>query len=193
VEFQRGVECVEHALKVLEKPDRVLLVSPAYDEHSRPFPGRSAEYPLGVRENGGQYSHGVSWFVDALTKLAEQAANAGRGDEAERLYARAFEVWAAISPLSKYQTLKSADIYGLPPHQQPADVYEGPGYEGRGGWSWYTGSAARMLLAAYGMLGFKLENGVFSLREDSFAAKGELQLKKVVYKGHTYEGNSAIN
>ncbi|MDE2579476.1 MAG: glycosyl transferase family 36 [Hyphomicrobiales bacterium] len=184
VDHARGVEAVENALAVLERPDRVLLVHPAYDEHSRPFPGRSAEYPPGVRENGGQYSHGSSWFVDALTQLASEAQDPG---EAARLYGRAYAVWSAISPLSKFSTAEAADAYGLPPHQQPADVYEGPGYDGRGGWAWYTGSAARMLSAAYGLLGLRLDKGAFSLRADAFEPKGGLQLRRVVYRGQVYD------
>ncbi|MDE2361996.1 MAG: glycosyl transferase family 36 [Hyphomicrobiales bacterium] len=187
VDFSRGVEVVENALALLARPDRVLLVTPHYDEQSDPFPGRSAEYPPGVRENGGQYSHGSSWFVDALVKLAETAAAKGDRSEAERLYARAFEIWKAISPLSKYATPEAADMYGLPPHQQPADVYQGPGYEGRGGWAWYTGSAARMMIGAYALLGLRLDKGEFSLRDDAFTPKGGLQLRKVVYKGRTFE------
>ncbi|MFO1168520.1 MAG: glycosyl transferase family 36 [Rhodoblastus sp.] len=186
VDFSRGVECVEKALAVLERPDRILLVHPHYDEQSDPFPGRSAEYPPGVRENGGQYSHGVSWFVDALVLLAEQAQAKGDKQEAARLFARAFQCWVEISPLSKYATPEAAERYGLPPHQQAADVYEGPGYEGRGGWAWYTGSAARMMIGAYALLGLQLDKGEFSLRADAFDPKGELQLKKVMYKGKTY-------
>ncbi len=192
VDFERGVETVEKALELLQKPDRVLLVTPHYDEQSDPFPGRSAEYPPGVRENGGQYSHGSSWFVDALSKLAETAADRGDAAEAARLYGRAFEVWKAISPLSKYATPEAADRYGLPPHQQPADVYNGPGYEGRGGWAWYTGSAARMMLGAYGLLGFKMEKGEFTLRPDAFAPKGDIQLRRVMYHGRVYEAEKAV-
>lgn len=186
VDFKRGVEVVENALATLQRPDRVLLVSPPYTEESDPFPGRSAEYPPGVRENGGQYSHGVSWFVDALAELADQARQAGDAKESARLSARAFEVWVAISPLSKFPTPEAADNYGLPPHQQPADVYEGPGYEGRGGWSWYTGSAARMLVAAYRMLGLRLEKGEFSLAPDAFQPKGGLQLRRATWRGRTF-------
>jgi len=191
VDFARGVECVEKALAVLERPDRVLLVAPHYDEQSDPFPGRSAEYPPGVRENGGQYSHGVSWFVDALVMLAEQAQAKGDAKEAARLFARAYQVWVEISPLSKYATPEAAERYGLPPHQQAADVYEGPGYEGRGGWAWYTGSAARMMIGAYALLGLQLEKGEFSLRPDAFDPKGELQLKRVVYRGKVYTAQGA--
>ena len=167
----RGRETIENALKILARPDRILLVSPAYTEHSRPYPGRSAEYPPGVRENGGQYSHGVSWFVDALSKLASEARAAGDAAAAAELFAKAYQSWVAISPISKLTTPEQADVYGLPPHQQPADVYEGEGYEGRGGWAWYTGSAARMMSAAYELMGLELENGEFG-RARRLRAKG---------------------
>ena len=75
------------------------------------------------------------------------------------------------------------DIYGLPPHQQPADIYDGPGHAGRGGWSWYTGAAARMISAAHALLGVKLEEGELKLRPDAFAEKAGLQLKSVTLKG----------
>ena len=186
VTHERGVEAAEKALAVLARPDRVLLVTPPYDEHSDPFPGRSAEYPPGVRENGGQYSHGSSWFVDALAKLGGEAADAGDATAAAHLYTRAFETWCAISPLSKFDSPEAADLYGLPPHQQAADVYEGPGYEGRGGWSWYTGSAARMMSAAYAMLGISLAQGELGLRTDAFTPKGPLALKSVTWNGKRY-------
>lgn len=186
VSAARGRETIENALAVLGRPNRVLLVTPAYDEHSSPYPGRSAEYPPGVRENGGQYSHGVSWFVDALSKLAVEARDSGDPEAAAALFRRAFETWIAISPISKLATPAEADIYGLPPHQQPADVYEGPGYEGRGGWSWYTGAAARMISAAYAMLGIEFENGALRLRPDAFEPKGDLRLESVEFQGKKY-------
>ncbi|HEY8260050.1 MAG TPA: glycosyl transferase family 36, partial [Methylosinus sp.] len=186
VDFARGKETLEAALAQLARPDRILLVTPPFDENSSPYPGRSAEYPPGVRENGGQYSHGVSWLVDALTRLAVDAAGRGEEDEARALFARAFDSWVAISPLSKLGTPAAADIYGLPPHQQPADVYEGPGYEGRGGWAWYSGAAARMLSAAYALLGIEMSEGRLDLRADAFDAKGGLRLESVTYRGETF-------
>jgi cyclic beta-1,2-glucan synthetase len=74
----------------------------------------------------------------------------------------------------------------MPPHQQPADVYEGEGYEGRGGWGWYTGAAARMISAAYAMLGLEFEDGELRPRADAFDAKGDLQLESVTYKGKSF-------
>ena len=186
VDFARGREAIDKALAVLGRKNRVLLVSPPYNEHSSPYPGRSAEYPPGVRENGGQYSHGVSWFVDALAMLGAKAREDGDAKAADELFRQAFETWIAISPISKLGTPAEADIYGLPPHQQPADVYEGVGYEGRGGWGWYTGAAARMISAAYAMLGLEWKNGELEPRPDAFDPKGDLRLESVTYKGKTF-------
>ncbi len=169
----------------LDKGDRVLLVTPPYDETSKPFPGRSADYPPGVRENGGQYTHGSSWFVDALARLGERAASEGDAGEAARLFSRAVNVWMALSPLTK-TTPDQIDIYGLPPHQQPADVYDGPGYEGRGGWSWYTGAASRMMSAAYAMLGVTIENGELKLRADASEDKAGLKLESVTFRSRVF-------
>lgn len=182
---ERGRQALEHALEKLDKGDRVLLVTPPYDETSKPFPGRSADYPPGVRENGGQYTHGSSWFVDALARLGERAAKEGDASEAARLFSRAVNVWMALSPLTK-TTPEKIDLYGLPPHQQPADVYDGPGYEGRGGWSWYTGAASRMMSAAYAMLGVTVDSGELKLRADASADKAGLKLESVTFKGRVF-------
>jgi cyclic beta-1,2-glucan synthetase len=70
-------------------------------------------------------------------------------------------------------------IYGLIPTQQPADIYEGWGHGGRGGWSWYTGSAARMLSAAYALVGIEQADGKTRLRDDAFAPKGDLAVEEI--------------
>ncbi|MCX5902434.1 MAG: glycosyl transferase family 36, partial [Proteobacteria bacterium] len=75
-DFDRGACAVEQGLKDLEQENLVLLLSPAFTESSRPNPGKLADYPPGVRENGGQYSHGASWLVDALVKLSELSRSA---------------------------------------------------------------------------------------------------------------------
>jgi cyclic beta-1,2-glucan synthetase len=186
VDFERGRLAVESTLEHLERDNLVLLLAPPFDHASRPFPGRIADYPPGVRENGGQYSHGVSWLIDALSRLSEQAAAQGLAEEAARLRARAVEIWIKISPLAE-STAEHLDRYGLPPHQQPADVYWGPGYTGRGGWSWYTGSAARMLSAAYAVLGLEMRDGELVLPADLFEPKGALQLRRLVYRGRAWE------
>ncbi len=182
VELEAGRRIVLSALDALERDGLVLLLHPPFDETSEPYPGRIAAYPPGVRENGGQYSHGVSWLVDALVRLAELAREAGRPEEAAELEARAVRTWYAISPLSVSDPGRLAR-FGLPPHQQAADVSFGPGYEGRGGWSWYTGSAARMLSAAYALLGLRVHDRTLVLRADATRPRGGLRLRRLVWRG----------
>jgi len=186
VGFEQGRTAVETALRQLERDDLVLLLAPPFDASSRPDPGRIGEYPPGVRENGGQYSHGVSWLVDALVRLSGLAEAEGQRDEAARLRARAVEIWIKISPLAEAGP-EHLDCYGVSPHQQPADVYFGPGYAGRGGWSWYTGGAARMLSAAYAILGLEMRDGELVVPEDLFEPKGRLALRRLTHRGRTFE------
>jgi cyclic beta-1,2-glucan synthetase len=182
---ERGACAVEQGLKELEQENLVLLLSPAFTENSHPNPGKLADYPPGVRENGGQYSHGASWLVDALVKLSELVRSAGDESRAGQYLARAVNVWRKISPLDDI-TPERIDRYGLPPHQQPADVYHGYGYDGRGGWSWYTGAAARMLFTAYKILGLTMQNGSLIIPENLFQPKGTLTVKRLIYKGGEY-------
>jgi len=186
-DFERAHAAVRSGLAVLAQENLVLLLHPPFTETSVPHPGKIADYPPGVRENAGQYSHGASWLVDALTKLGDLASE--RGDErlAATLRADALEVWIKISPLEEY-TRERIDTYGLPPHQQPADVYFGDGYSGRGGWSWYTGAAARMLTAAHGILGVEFKDGEVVLAEHVDKAKGPLRLRRIVHNGRTIFG-----
>jgi cyclic beta-1,2-glucan synthetase len=176
--FERAVAALEGGLKGIEKANRILLLEHPFFEHSDPYPGRIADYPPGVRENGGQYSHGASWIIDGFARVAREAGARGDGEAAQRLYGRAFEMFEKISPLRKTEP-DTLPQYGLAPIQQPADIYDGFGHGGRGGWSWYTGSAARMLSAAYAIVGIEMTNGELALSEDAFAPKGALQVKSV--------------
>ncbi len=184
VDLEQGRRIVLAALDSLERDGMVLLLHPPFDEQSDPYPGRIAAYPQGVRENGGQYSHGVSWLVDALLRLSSLARAAGRSADAAALEARAVEVWYKISPLGESAPDRLAR-YGLPPHQQPADVSFGPGYEERGGWAWYTGSAARMLSAAYGLLGLAMRDRELVIPADPTRPRGRLVLRRLVWRGRT--------
>jgi cyclic beta-1,2-glucan synthetase len=180
-DFEKGCKAMETALRELEKENVVLLFTPPYTANSSIDPGRLADYPPGVRENGGQYSHGVSWLVDALLVLSETAAKRGLQEMARQYRFKAVELWRKISPLSHLEA-DGMIVYGLPPHQQAADVYYGPGYEGRGGWSWYTGAAARMLYAAYHLFGLRMENGELVVPQNLYEPRGPLTLKRVIYK-----------
>lgn len=182
-DLARGRDAMDAALKKLEFGDLILLLDKPYDENSRPYPGRIAEYPPGVRENGGQYSHGVSWLVDALMHLGAQAAAEGKRDLCRHFQARAAEIWLKISPLDNLAPGRW-EIYGLAPHQQPADVYYGEGYEGRGGWSWYSGAAARMITAAHAVLGIRMRDGHIELAKDvSSDGSSPIRLRRVFHRG----------
>ena len=175
---KRALAAIEGGLKGIERPSRVLLLETPFYEHSQPYPGRIADYPPGVRENGAQYSHGATWIVDGFIRLALSAHARDDGESAARLLARAFEIFEKISPMKKTDPENIA-VYGLIPTQQPADIYEGWGHGGRGGWSWYTGSAARMLSAAYALIGIEQENGRIGARADLFEPKGELEVQSL--------------
>ncbi|MEQ1890813.1 MAG: glycosyl transferase family 36, partial [Alphaproteobacteria bacterium] len=179
---ERGRIAMDGALAKLELGDLILLLDTPFDENSRPYPGRIADYPPGVRENGGQYSHGASWLVDALMRLSAMAILEAKPDLARHFQARAAEIWLKISPLDNLAPGRW-EIYGLAPHQQPADVYFGEGYEGRGGWSWYSGAAARMISAAYALAGINMEAGQIRLGKEGFSSTGPIQLRRVVYRG----------
>ncbi|MFZ5913569.1 MAG: GH36-type glycosyl hydrolase domain-containing protein [Pseudomonadota bacterium] len=181
-DLARGRIALEAALAKLELGDLILLLDSPFDSASHPYPGRIADYPPGVRENGGQYSHGVSWLVDALSRLAEMAQSSGNPLLAQQFRARAAEIWLKISPLDNLSPGRW-EIYGLAPHQQPADVYYGEGYEGRGGWSWYSGAAARMMYAAYSLLGIRMQDGRITLENAPAAPASPLHLRRVFYRG----------
>ena len=178
----RAEAALRKGLEQLEKENMVLLLAPPFDEDSSPHPGRIADYPPGVRENGGQYSHGVSWLVDAMTLMVRRAAESGDSEGAARWRRDALRVWLKISPLAHARG-EELEAYGLPPHQQPADISCGPGYEGRGGWSWYTGAAARMLWAAYEMLGVGMRDGKPHLDAASLAGDGAVRVRRVWVHG----------
>ena len=95
-----------------------------------PDPGYIAGYPPGVRENGGQYTHAAVWAVMAFVQ-------AGRVE-------RAWQLFDLINPLRHAADEEGVEIYKGEPYVVAADVYANPAHRGRGGWSWYTGSAGWM-------------------------------------------------
>ena len=105
----------------------IQLLTPAFKD-SRPSPGYIANYPVGVRENGGQYTHGAMWYI--MAKLHE-----GVLDEAYYLY-------SIINPIHRTHSLADVLKYKVEPYCIAADIYSNPQHPGRGGWTWYTGSAS---------------------------------------------------
>lgn len=108
------------------------LLTPPFSQ-TQPSPGYIQAYPQGVRENGGQYTHGAVWAIIAWAKL-------GEGNLASELF-------KMINPIYHSQTQREAQAYRIEPYVMAADVYSAPAYAGRGGWSWYTGSAGWMYQA----------------------------------------------
>ena len=84
-------------------------------------------YPKGIRENGGQYTHSVSWYLMALIK-------AGYHDRAYRYY-------QMINPINRSSKKEDEDIYQVEPYVIAADIYSSEFFPAHGGWTWYTGSA----------------------------------------------------
>ncbi|WP_414451592.1 glucoamylase family protein [Burkholderia sp. 22PA0099] len=133
-----------------------LLFAPPFD---RPASGRAAGtdpgyidgYPPGIRENGGQYTHAAAWSVLAYAKL-------GDGERAAQLF-------AMLNPVSRSHTRSGANRYRLEPYVVAADVYSVAPHVGRGGWSWYTGSAGWLYRAGIeGLLGVRRQGSVLSIR-----------------------------
>ncbi|MBP6251201.1 MAG: carbohydrate-binding protein [Rubrivivax sp.] len=110
--------------------------------HAVPSAGYIQAYPPGVRENGGQYSHGGVWALMAQAEFAQ--AHPGEGVEADSAY-RSFTY---LSPAHRTRHPTQGAAYGIEPYVMAGDVYTQAPYVGRGGWSWYTGAAAWMHRAA---------------------------------------------
>ncbi len=119
--------------------------------HALPEAGYIQAYPAGVRENGGQYSHAGVWALMARATL-------GDGDGAWQLFQ-----W--LSPAHRAANPRQAMAYELEPYVMAGDVYTQPPYVGRGGWSWYTGSAAWMHRAAVeSICGLRVRGGLASIK-----------------------------
>jgi cyclic beta-1,2-glucan synthetase len=102
--------------------------------HATPAAGYIQAYPPGVRENGGQYAHAAAWAVMAQARLGDAES--------------AWRTWTGLSPAHRAAHPLRGPLYGLEPYVMAADIYSQPPYAGRGGWSWYTGSAGVMHRAA---------------------------------------------
>jgi cyclic beta-1,2-glucan synthetase len=121
----------------------ILLFTPPFDR-GKLEPGYIKGYVPGIRENGGQYTHAATWVV-----LAEALVNRGR---------RAVNLFDLLNPIHHADSPEKLALYKVEPYVVAADVYGRPPHTGRGGWTWYTGSASwfyRVALEA--ILGFQLQ------------------------------------
>jgi cyclic beta-1,2-glucan synthetase len=144
----RAMEAVDREL-ILPHDGLALLFTPPFD-HTALDPGYIKGYPPGIRENGGQYTHAALWSVMAFAAL-------GEGDKAAALF-------SLLNPINHARTRQDMHRYKVEPYVVAADVYANPSHVGRGGWTWYTGSAAWMQRAGIeSILGLRIEAGVLNL------------------------------
>ena len=126
-----------------------LLFTPPFNNPTRD-PGYIKGYPPGVRENGGQYTHGAVWAALAF-------AMQGDGD-------RAYELLSMLNPIRHADDPAAVQRYKVEPYVACADLYSEPPHVGRGGWTWYTGSAGwTYRVALESLLGFRLQGANLAL------------------------------
>jgi cyclic beta-1,2-glucan synthetase len=130
----------EHLVRAAER--LILLFTPPFDS-GKLHPGYIKGYVSGIRENGGQYTHAATWVVLATALL-------GRGG-------RALELFDLLNPIRQATSPEGVARYRVEPYVVAADVYSQPPHVGRGGWTWYTGSASWLYrVALETLLGFQL-------------------------------------
>ena len=142
-----GMESVNKRL-VRRDIGLIQLLDPAFDK-SDLNPGYIKGYVPGVRENGGQYTHAAIWMVMAFAAMGDSK--------------RAWELFSIINPVNHGNAQDKIAVYKVEPYVVAADIYASPQHRGRGGWTWYTGSAGWMYqLIIDSLLGLKLETDKLS-------------------------------
>ncbi len=132
---ERRRQAMEAVQKYLVRPaDRLMMLFTPPFVSSPHDPGYIKGYPAGIRENGGQYTHGVLWAVMAHAMMND-------GDAAGELF-------SMLNPVNHGRSAALAQRYRVEPYVACADVYSVPPHVGRGGWTWYTGSAGWMYRVA---------------------------------------------
>ena len=130
--------------RLVRREERLIqLLDPPFDK-SPLNPGYIKGYVPGVRENGGQYTHAAIWATMAFARMGDKH--------------RAWDLFTMINPVNHAKSPEETAIYKVEPYVVAADVYAAPPHTGRGGWTWYTGSAAWMYrLIIESLLGIRLE------------------------------------
>ena len=147
----RAVRAMAAVERELIRPGEglALLFTPPFDRTPLD-PGYIKGYPPGIRENGGQYTHAALWSVMAFAAL-------GEGDKAAALF-------SMLNPINHARTRSDVVRYKVEPYVLAADIYSEPPHAGRGGWTWYTGSAGWMQRAGIeSILGLHKEGDMLRL------------------------------
>jgi hypothetical protein len=138
---RQGMAAVDEQL--VRRDDKlILLFTPPFDQGTLQ-PGYIKGYVPGIRENGGQYTHAAIWVVQATAQL-------GQGTQA-------VELFDLLNPIHHAAKAEDVGRYRVEPYVVAADVYSQPPHTGRGGWTWYTGSAGWLYrVGLEAILGFGL-------------------------------------
>jgi cyclic beta-1,2-glucan synthetase len=145
---QRAMAAVSQQL-VKPSDGVVLLLTPPFD-HTAQDPGYIKGYVPGIRENGGQYTHAAVWTLMAFAAL-------GDGDKAG-------ELLRMLNPINRAGSRAGVQRYKVEPYVLAGDVYAESPHVGRGGWTWYTGSAGWFYRAGLEwVLGFRVRGATLSV------------------------------
>lgn len=165
----------------------IKLLAPPFDK-SDLDPGYIRGYVPGVRENGGQYTHAAIWASMAFAAMGDSA--------------RAWELFAMVNPVNHSLSRESVATYKVEPYVMAADVYAVAPHTGRGGWTWYTGSAGWMYrLIVESLLGLRLEVDKLHIEPcfptDWFGFKVHYRFRETVYhitvrRSPDYEGDMQV-
>lgn len=170
-----------------EEHKMIKLLTPPF-KHIANNPGYIKDYVTGVRENGGQYTHAALWYIMALLRDCK--------------YDLGYKYYQMLNPINHTLNVEGVNKYKVEPYVLAADVYSNPGHEGRGGWTWYTGSAAwAYKIGIEEILGFKkagdiliinpkipaswsgftldykYENTTYKIKVNQNCAKGKIKVK----------------
>ena len=124
---KRSIALEEAYKRLFDKDNQLVRLLWPPLQNSVPSAGYIQSYPPGIRENGGQYTHGSTWLIAALALDGK--------------YNEAFELFNAMNPVTHARTVDEIHKYKTEPYVTCGDVYSNPQHPGRGGWSWYTGSS----------------------------------------------------
>jgi cyclic beta-1,2-glucan synthetase len=152
VDHQRARQALASVDRLLvRRAERlVLLFTPPFDRGEL-HPGYIRGYVPGIRENGGQYTHGSTWVVRGAAQL--------------RMGDWAVELLGLLNPVYHAQTTEQARHYKVEPYVVAADIYSHPPHIGRGGWTWYTGSAGWLYrVAVEDVLGLRVHGNRLELK-----------------------------
>lgn len=148
--LDRSKIAMNSVLKNLFQEDLLLLISPALKD-SLIDPGYIKDYPPGVRENGAQYNHAALWSAQAFAELKDPVSM--------------MKIIDSVNPIKRSANINKATLYRVEPYAVASDIYAKPATAGRGGWTWYTGSAGLMYRTILeNILGLKIKGDTMEIK-----------------------------